>query len=180
MTNLYFKMTNDFTKTFDEYLNQEKTLMKARQEWFKQEFNLDFKTFYQFTTQPMFTDEQLEAIPHLKEICTKKSDYKELNRTNRESKRLTKSWKDLLKDKNLNQYVEKNKPDPATNQMFLARNAFNRGRISMTRDGNNNIICHTTCPQDMINMNYIEKEITREYYLEIDLAHERRLKKEKG
>ena len=56
MTDLYFKMTNDFTKTFDKYLNQENALMKARQEWFKQAFNLNYKTYYQFTNRPMFTD----------------------------------------------------------------------------------------------------------------------------
>lgn len=178
MTDLYFKMTKDFTKTFDKYGDQEKALMKARQEWFKQEFNLDFKTFYQFTDRPMFTDEQLKAIPHIKEICTKTSDYRQLNRTNKESKRLTASWKDYLKNKNLDQYVKANKPDPAANQIFLVRNAFPNGRVSFTRDKNNQIVCSTNCSKENINMTLVETELTRKDYLEIDLAYEKQLEKE--
>lgn len=174
----YFKMTKDFTEKYDQYTKQEQAIMYARRNWFKQEFNLKFDEFYQFTDRPMFTDEQLDAIPELKNYCTKTSDYKKLNRTNKEAKRLTSSWKALLKERNLDQYLEQNRPDPAAKQIFLVRNAFPNGRVSFTRDKNNQMICSTSCNKDSVNMQHIDKELTRENYLEIDLAYERRLKKE--
>lgn len=176
--NKYFKMTKDFTEKYDQYSKQEQAIMYARRDWIKQEFGLEFDEFYQFTETPMFTNEQLDAVPELKNYCTKSSDHTRLSRTNQEAKRLITSWKTFLKEHGLDQYLKKNRPDPTAQQIFLVRNAFANGRVSFTRDENNQMVCSTNCPKESINMTHIEAELTRKDYLEIDLAYEKRLEKE--
>lgn len=173
MKERYFEIKKKIYNKIKKEQEKEQKLMNLRNEWFKKEFNQSFETYVQFDKIPMFTSEQIEAIPLLKELCTKNNDvYPRLNQRKKESKQYIESWKQLLKDNNFEHLLLNNGyglPPTMIIQKHI-RSIFPDGYVRFV-ETNNNLYAETSATS--VNTNLTEKEITKIEFLEHKLQAEK-------
>lgn len=172
---IYVELTNLLHKRLEKNIMNENTLMQLRKTFFEKEFNKSYETFYQFNNDLMFTEEQINDLPEIKQLCTKSSNYSQLSQRNKKATELNQKWRTFIQKQNSELYddLKKSMFGFAGDVNYLIRHrVFPRGRVTHLRLHDKSYLS-SNCPSDMIIHDSIQRELTRAEFLELELEYEK-------